>query len=86
MWLADELLNGTSMVIGTVPTMTVLELQRLIKELHAWEDEFCRRRTVVAVILGPKKLGNLERIADLGLSSESTLSVFLRRSVARCSD
>ena len=84
MQLQVQQLKGTALVLEVMPEMTVRQLKKVVKETQTWED-CVRNTTVVELIFGGKKLDNDETLGELGLSSESELSVVFKQNVSCCS-
>ena len=85
MRISVEQLNGETLVLEVTPEMTMREVKQQIKDMQTWEDDLSRDTTFVEVIVGNKKLGNDETVAEVGLSEDSVVTGLLRQNIARCS-
>ena len=76
-----HILNGKTLVIGVKPDMSIAEVKRQIKQMHAWEDQFACDTTLVDLILGDEMLQNDDTVAGVGLSPDSSVSALFRKHV-----
>ena len=86
MRISVEQLSGETLVLEVTPEMTMREVKQQIKDMQTWEDDLSRDTTFVEVIVGNKKLGNDETVAEVGLSEDSVVTGLLRQNVACCTN
>ena len=81
-----EQLNGDTMRLKVTPHTTVREVKEQLKGMHTWEDELSCATTVVELIVGNQKVTNEETVEELGLRSDSKVTVVFRKNVVQCSN
>lgn len=85
MQLSVEQLNGQTLWVEVVPDMTVKQVKKKIKSLSMWEDGVIREMIILELFLAGQRLKDDDTLVDLGLSTESSLSVIFRPNLVRCS-
>lgn len=76
------LLNGQGFLLEVMPDLTGRELKQLIKE-KLGKDQLMA--TSIEVVFGDCKLLDDDKLADVGVSAESQMTIVLKENIARCS-
>ena len=86
MRIVVEQLNGKTLDLEVTAEMTIRAVKEQLKRMHTWEDELSRDATVVEVILGDRQVKNDETVQELGIGSDSKVTVVFKKNVVQCSN
>ena len=81
-----EQLNGKTLDLEVTAEMTIRAVKEQLKGLHKWEDELSRDTTVVELIMGDKKVMNVDTVEELGLCHGSKVTAVFKKNVVQCSN